>query len=132
MSTTAITLTSEQGAVLPSITSVPVNSGDTVTFATGDGRTAYLFFSPGAAGILSPTPANPVAVSSTPVSFSFTASGSGVYGVYLETAADVTVPEFVGSPSSALAVLTDLSNVTFGVIDTPIKTGVTPPPPTDS
>ncbi len=132
MSITAITLTSEQGAVSPSLTSVPVNSGDTVTFATGDGSTAYLFFSPGAAGILSPTPANPVAVSSTPVSFSFTASGSGVYGVYLETATDVSVPDFPGSPSNTLAILTDLSNVTFGVVDTPTKGSVTAPPTSDS
>jgi hypothetical protein len=132
MSTTAITLTSEQGAVSPSLTSVLVNNGDTVTFATGDGSTAFLFFSPAAAGILSPTPASPVAVSSTPVSFSFTASGAGVYGVYLETAADVSVPEFSGAPSNTLAILTDLSNVTFGVLDTPIKTGVTPPPTSDS
>ncbi len=132
MSTTAITLTSEQGAVSPSLTSVPVNSGDTVTFATGDGSTVFLFFSPGAASILSPSPGGPVAVSSTPVSFSFTASSPGVYGVYLETSADVSTPEFPATPSDTLAILTDLSNVTFGVVDIPIKTGVTPPPTSDS
>jgi len=132
MSTTAITLTSEQGAVSASLTTVPVNTGDTVTFATGDGSTAFLFFSPGATGILSPAPASPVAVSSTPVSFSFTASEPGAYGVYLESSAEASVPEFPTAPSSALAILTDLSTVTFGVLDTPIKTGVTPPPPTDS
>lgn len=132
MSSTTIILISEQGAVSPSQPSVAVNTADAVSFATGDGSTVYLFFSPGAASILSPAPASPVAVSSAPVTFSFTASTPGAYSVYLETSATAPLPEFPVAPSSTLALLTDLSNVTFGVVNPGTQGGVTPPPNSDS
>jgi hypothetical protein len=132
MSSTIITLTSEQGAVSPSQPTVPVNTGETVSFATGDGSTAYLFFSPDAASILSPAPASPVAVSTAPVTFSFTSSAPGAYSVYLETSATVSLPEFPAVSSTGLALLIDLSNITFGTPNVPTKDGVTPPPTSDS
>jgi hypothetical protein len=117
MANTAITLTNEQGALVPSQLSVPVNSGDTVTFSTSDGSTAYLFFSPGAAAALSPAPTSPVEVTSAPATFEFTSSSVGAYSVYFETDASVTVPAFPVGPSNLLMLEVDTSNINFGVIN---------------
>jgi len=116
MANTAITLTNEQGALVPSQPSVPVNSGDTVSFSTIDGSNAYLFFSPAAAAALSPAPTNPTQVSSTPATFEFTSSSLAAYSVYFETDASVTVPPFPVVPSNLLMLEVDTSNINFGVI----------------
>jgi len=117
MATTAIILTNDNGTLSPSQFSVPVTSGDTVTFSTSDGSAAYLFFSPGAAAVLSPAPSSPVEVSSIAVSFAFTTSDPGTYSVFFETAPDATVPDFPVIPSGLLELLIDTTNIGFGSPD---------------
>lgn len=113
MASTAITLTNNQGVLVPSQPSVPVASGDTITFSTSDGTRAYLFFSPGAAGVLSPAPASPVEVSSTAASFTFTSSDAGAYSVFFETSADTTPPDFPVLPSGLLMLDIDTTGIGF-------------------
>lgn len=120
MANTAIILTNEEGALVPSLPSVPVNSGDTITFSTSDGSAAFLFFSPGAISVLSPTPVNPVQVSAA-TTFSFLSSSPGAYSVYFETTAAATVPDFPVVPSASILLEIDLSNVKYGVINTDTK-----------
>ena len=115
MANTVITLTNEQGALVPSQPSVAVNSGDTISFSTSDGNAAYLFFSPAAIATLSPTPSNPAEISSVAATFEFTSSSAGAYSVYFETDAGVTVPAFPVVQSDQLLLEVDLSNVNFGV-----------------
>ena len=114
MATTAIKLTNEQGILVPSQPSVTVSSGDTVSFSTSDGSTAYLFFSPAAAAALSPAPTYPVEVS-TGTTFQFTSSIADAYSVYFETSAGVTVPDFPVAPSNLLMLEID-ANPSFSVI----------------
>lgn len=117
MANTAITLTNEQGALVPSQPSVAVNSGDTVSFTTSDGSTAYLFFSPGAAAVLSPAPSSPVEASATAAEFTFTSSSPGTYSVYFETSTDVTLPPFPVTQSNQLLLEVDLTNAKYGVVN---------------
>lgn len=121
MANTAITLTNEQGALVPSQPSVVVNSGDTVSFTTSDGSSAYLFFSPEAAAVLSPTPSSPIEASSTAAEFSFTSSSAGSYSVFFETSTDVTLPLFPVAQSNQLLLEIDLTNVKYGVVNTNTK-----------
>ena len=117
MASTAISLTNNQGVLVPSQPSVPVTSGDTITFSTSDGAPAYLFFSPGAATVLSPAPANPVAVSSSSASFTFTSSEPGTYSVFFETSANATPPDFPVIPSGLLMLEIDTTGIGFGSPD---------------
>ncbi len=123
MATTAISLTNNQGVLTPSQPSVAVTSGDTITFSTIDGSSAYLFFSPGAAAVLSPAPSTPTKVSSTAVSFTFTSSAPGAYSVFFETSADATPPDFPVIPSGQLALEIDVTGVGFGTPDNRTKGG---------
>ena len=82
MANTDVTLVHENGAYVPSVASVPVVTGDTVSFSTDDGTEALAYFSPDALSLLSPTPANPATVGSAgTAAFSFTSSGPGAYSV---------------------------------------------------
>ena len=116
MANTAITLTSEDGVVISNLASVPVNSGDTVTFSSSGGA-AFLFFSPAAAAVLSPSPVSPVDVSSQAAQFAFTSSDPAAYTVYFGQTADATHPAFPSVPMNLL-VLGDIPiTVAFGVIN---------------
>lgn len=121
MANTAITIKNEQGVLVPSQTSVAVNSGDTVSFATSDGSTAYLFFSPGAGAVLSPAPSSPVEASSTAAEFTFTSSNAGSYSVFFETSTDVTLPPFPVVPSNQLLLEIDPTNVKYGAVNNRTK-----------
>lgn len=83
MANTDISLINDGGVFVPSAPSVPVVSGDTVSFSTSGGEAAFLFFSPDASNILSPRPASaaPVPASGKAV-FSFTSSQPGAYSAY--------------------------------------------------
>jgi plastocyanin len=121
MATTAISLKKNQGVLVPSQPSVPVTSGDTITFATSDGTPAYLFFSPGATAVLSPAPASPVEVSATAASFTFTSSAPGAYSVFFETSADAAVPDFPVLPSGLLLLEIDTTGLGFAGQDNRTK-----------
>jgi len=83
MANTTITLINDNGAYVPSAPSVPVVAGDTVSFATSDGKAAQLFFSPDAASVLSPTPASPFQLAASGnAAFKFTSSAPGAYSVF--------------------------------------------------
>ena len=83
MANTEITLTNDDGTIVPSTSSVPVVHGDSVTFSTKNGAPVVLFFSPGAASIVTPHPggAFPVAAHGKAV-FTFSSSSAGAYSVF--------------------------------------------------
>lgn len=114
MATTAITLTLEEGLLVPSQPSVPFVSGSSVSFATSDGSPAFLFFSPAAIAALSPPPAVPYAVSGSTAEFTFNSSDPGQYSVYFETAASATPPPFPVGSSAKLLLEIDSSGIGFG------------------
>jgi hypothetical protein len=83
MANTDITLTNDGGIIVPSTPSVPVASGDTVSFATSDGAPVVLFFSPDATTILTPTPSSPFQIAAHgKAAFTFSSSKPGAYSVF--------------------------------------------------
>ena len=94
MANTSVTLINNGGVYVPSVPSVAVNKGDTVSFATNDGSVAQLFFSPGAAAVLSPAPGGAFAIpASGSASFTFTSSDSGAYSAFVGASGDTTADE---------------------------------------
>jgi hypothetical protein len=81
MANTSVILVNDEGIYVPNTSSVTVNTGDTVTFATSDGSVVQCYFSPAAAAILSPAPGNAFSLSS-PTSFTFTSSEPGAYSAF--------------------------------------------------
>jgi hypothetical protein len=121
MANTAITLTLEEGILVPSQPSVPFVSGSSVSFATSDGSPAFLFFSPDAIAALAPPPPVPYALSGSTAEFTFNSSEPGHYSVYFETTASATPPPFPVGSSSLLLLEIDSSGVGFGTPDNQIK-----------
>jgi len=114
MAHTDVTLTNDNGVLVPSLPSVPVTSGDTIAFSTNNGA-AFLFFSQDAAAALSPAPTGPVEVdSSKPASFTFTSSESGAYSVFFETSAASAPSSFPARQSNQLLFEIAAIGVSFG------------------
>ena len=83
MANTDVTIFSESGVFVPSVASVPVVSGDTVSFSTSDHKPVVLFFSPDAVAALSPKPANPFPIAAGDKAiFKFSSSDPGAYSVF--------------------------------------------------
>jgi hypothetical protein len=83
MANTNVTLVNDGGIYVPSMPGIPVVAGDTFSVGTSDGSAVYLFFSPDAAQVLSPAPANPFPIAAGgSASFAFTSSASGAYSVF--------------------------------------------------
>ena len=83
MANAEIILANDGGTIVPSTSSVPVVHGDTVTFSTENGAPVVLFFSPGAASILSPTQHGPVSIAAHGKAvFTFSSSSPGAYSVF--------------------------------------------------
>jgi hypothetical protein len=83
MANTEIILANDGGTIVPSTSSVHVVHGDTVTFSTESGVPVVLFFSPGAASILSPTQHGPVSIAAHGKAvFTFSSSNPGAYSVF--------------------------------------------------
>jgi hypothetical protein len=102
MANTEITISNSGGVLIGSQPSVTVSEGDTVTFSIGSGQ-AFLFFSPGAAAVLSPSPKGPVPVGpSAEATFTFTTSQPGAYSLFFGTDASFAPPNFQGGESSQL------------------------------
>jgi hypothetical protein len=115
MKHTEITLTNNNGVLVPSADSVSVVSGDTIAFSTTDGSTAVLFFSPGAVAVLSPPPSGPVtSAGSEKITFTFTSSDAGAYSVFFETSSSATHPPFPVQESKSLHLETDSKGSGFG------------------
>ena len=114
MANTVVTLTPEEGMLVPSQPAVPFVSGDSVSFSTSDGSPAFLFFSPAAAAALVPTPTQPFALDGSKSEFTFNSSESGQYSVYFETSASATPPPFPMGSSADLLLEIDSSGIGFG------------------
>lgn len=103
MANTEVTLIHTGDAYVPSVASVPVVSGETVSFATSDGSSALAFFSPDALAVLSPKPVNPLIIgpgSKAPLSFS--SSNSGAYSVFFTAAGGSGPAHFPSGNSQTL------------------------------
>lgn len=104
MAHTDVVLASNDGVLVPSLDSVRVVSGDTITFATADGRAAFAFFSPDAIAILSPRPSDPYPIAAkAKAQFSFTSSHPGAYSVYFGYGTSDAPGSFPGVRSDMLA-----------------------------
>ena len=114
MANTQVTLTNDDGVLVPSQASVHVTSGDTVAFSIADGSSAYLFFSPAAASALSPAPSSPVEISASATEYTFVTSDSGAYSVFFETSEEAAVPPFPVAPSNLLMLEIDAVGLAFG------------------
>ena len=114
MAHTEVFLSNDAGTLVPSLPSVAVSKGDTVAFSVTGADTAFAFFSPGAAAVLSPAPAAAVKLSShSPTVFTFTSSDAGSYSVFFEDSASAPVPDFPGGKSNILHMEIDSDG--FGV-----------------
>ncbi len=113
MANTDVTLVHEDGTYVPSVASVAVVNGDTVSFSTDDGTQALAYFSPDALTLLSPTPANPATIGpSGAAAFSFTSSGPGAYSVFFAPDASAAPTRYPTGSSQNL-------QLEFAVSDTP-------------
>ena len=123
MASTTITISSQDGVLVPSQPSVPAVNGDTITFSP-QGVSATLFFSPGAIAILNPSPSAPVTIAAGGnTSFTFTSSNAGAYSVYFEPNASSPPASFPVKSSNLLLLETDTSGVGFGGPSDGSKTG---------
>ena len=114
MANTVITISMENGVLVPSQPSVPAVQGNTVTFSAPR-DSATLFFSPGAVSILSPAPSGPVSIASGgKTSYTFNSSKPGAYSVFFEPNASSPPANFPVRPSNLLLLEIDTSHVGFG------------------
>jgi plastocyanin len=83
MANTSVTLVDKGGVYVPSVSSLPVVKGDTVTFSTSDGTHVVLFFSPDAASILSPDPGKAFSLAAgKTAAFTFIDSQPGAHSAF--------------------------------------------------
>ena len=123
MAHTDITLQDAGGVFTPSQAQVSVVKGDTLTFSTSDGSPVALFFSSGAASVLSPTPAIPTLLDSgKKAEFTFTSSDAGAYSVFFEPNASKAPTHFPVNKSNHLLLEIDSGGGTFGGPNDPMET----------
>jgi plastocyanin len=83
MADTSVTLVDKGGVYVPSVSSVPVVKGDTVTFSTSDGTHVVLFFSPDASLVLSPDPGKAFSLAAgKKATFTFIDSQPGAHSAF--------------------------------------------------
>jgi hypothetical protein len=103
MAHTDVTLINDGGFYVPSAASVPVVSGDTISFATSDGSAASLFFSPDAISALSPAPEKAFTLAArASETFKFTKSTKGSYSVFVGSNGDSAPANFPKEVSQSL------------------------------
>lgn len=106
MANTSVTLINNGGVYVPSVPSVTVKKGDTVSFATNDGSAAQLFFSRGAAAVLSPAPGTAFAVpAGGNASFTFTSSSPGAYSAFFGASGAAVPTNFPNQVAQSLSLL---------------------------
>jgi hypothetical protein len=120
MANTDVTLFHTDGAYVPSAPSVPVVSGDTISFSTSDGSSAIAFFSPDAISVLSPKPANPLTIAGK-TAFSFTSSSAGAYSIFF--AADPSSSPANFPQGSSQTLLLEIAGADAPPFDNPMTTG---------
>lgn len=123
MANTDVTLINNDGAYIPSVASVPIIAGDTVSFSTDDGSSALAYFSPAAISILSPKPVNPVTIATAGKAvFSFSSASPGAYSVFF--AADASgAPGSFPDQSSQVLLLEFAAPVQPPPFDNPLTSG---------
>ena len=122
MANTDVTLVHEDGTYVPSVASVAVVNGDTVSFSTDDGTQALAYFSPDALSLLSPTPANPATIGAAgTAAFSFTSSGPGAYSVFFAAQGSSAPPTYPAGSSQNLLLEFEVSDAP--PFDNPLSTG---------
>jgi hypothetical protein len=110
MAHTDITLIDSGGILVPSVGSVPVVSGDTVSFSTSDGSPAFAFFSPEAVSVLSPRPASPFPIPpGANAAFTFSSSAPGAYSAYFGVTEGSVPGTFPTERSQALQLEVEMS-----------------------
>ena len=110
MAHTDIQLIDSDGILVPSADSVPVVSGDTVSFSTSDGGPAFAFFSPDAIATLSPRPADPFPIAAgQKADFTFSSSRPGAYSVYFAPTGGSAPGKFPTDRSQVLRLEVDMS-----------------------
>jgi plastocyanin len=115
MAHTDILLTDEHNVFKPSQTEVSVVKGDSITFSTQGGVPVALFFSPGAVGVLSPSPVVPTLLGQGEKGdFTFTSSEAGAYSVFFEKNATQPPPHYPVRPANVLLLEIDASHSGFG------------------
>jgi hypothetical protein len=103
MANTEVKITNDGGLFLPGVSSIPVVTGDSISFSTNDGSPVALFFSPDAASILKPRPTMPTLIAASgKAEFTFTSSGPGAYSVFCGSADSPIPTEFPGKVSTLL------------------------------
>ena len=121
MANTEVKIINDGGLFLPNVSSIPVVTGDSISFSTNDGSPVALFFSPDATSILKPRPTTPTLIAASgKAEFAFTSSAPGAYSVFCG-AVDSPVPtEFPGKVSKALIVqiLAEIAPTFSGSADT--------------
>lgn len=119
-----IAYNSEGGVYIPAAATVSVVSGDTVSFSTSDGSPVQLFFSPDAASVLSPAPANPcIMAAGQKVSFTFMSSAPGAYSVFFEPVGKTPNAAFPTGVAQQLQLETDFPSIVPVLQDNPMVKG---------
>jgi hypothetical protein len=81
---TDIKLHMENDVCIPSVTSVQINAGDTITFSIVDGPLCFRFFSPDTLEVFSPQPPQHAPVGLGKATYTFVAPGNQAYGVVVQ------------------------------------------------
>ena len=127
MANTSITLVDHGGVYVPSVPSVPVVKGDTVTFSTSDGTRVVLFFSPDAASILSPDPGKAFSLAAgKTATFTFTDSQPGAHSAFFGSHPSAAPVGFPSTVTEFLSLETGVkrdSVVINASADDPLKPG---------
>jgi hypothetical protein len=110
MAHTDVTLIDSGGTLVPSVDSVPVVNGDTVSFSTSDGKPAFAFFSPDAISALAPRPTSPFQIAAgKKADFTFSSSKPGAYSAYFAVTGGSAPGKFPTDRSQALRLEVDVS-----------------------
>jgi hypothetical protein len=114
MAHTDIALHQANGVFVPSQSQVSVVEGDTIAFSINDGSQVAIFFSPGAAAALSPSPAVPTMLGSgNNAEFTFTTSDAGAYSVFFEKAISSRPVHYPLRESNLLLLQIETSGIGF-------------------
>jgi hypothetical protein len=95
MANTDVKLEPSEGTFVPSLQTVNVAGGDTITLHNNGGGPAFLFFSPDALRLLSLKPGGPPSIAGGGKAvFTFSSSAPGAYSVYFAASSDMAPPGF--------------------------------------
>jgi hypothetical protein len=99
MANTNVVIQDDLGMRVPSVPSVPIISGDTVTFNAGPSADSVLYFSPSTAAILTPSPGAPISLASgAEMTYTFATPAGQAYGVIVQAPEAPAPSEFDFGP----------------------------------